>query len=62
MVVGIGILGVEVPDDRPVFLTTLAVHVAAGLICVVAGPSRRARPSVRDAIPAPAPSTCGAWL
>jgi hypothetical protein len=37
MVVGIGILGVEVPDDWPVFLTTLAVHVAAGLICVVAG-------------------------
>jgi hypothetical protein len=34
---GIGILGIEVPDDRPVFLATLTVHVAAGLTCVVAG-------------------------
>ena len=34
---GLGILGVEVPDDRPVFLATLAVHVAAGLTSVVAG-------------------------
>jgi hypothetical protein len=36
-VVGIGILGVEVPDDRPVFLAALAVHVAAGFTCVIAG-------------------------
>jgi hypothetical protein len=33
----IGILGIEVPDDRPVFLAALAVHIAAGLTCVVAG-------------------------
>lgn len=37
MVLGIDILAVEVPDDRSVFLVTLAVHVAAGLTCVVAG-------------------------
>src|SRR5256885_9406958 len=36
-VVGIGILGIAVPDGRPVFLAALAVHVAAGLTCVVAG-------------------------
>jgi len=36
-VLGIGILGIEVPDDRPVFLAALAVHVAAGLTCVVSG-------------------------
>ena len=30
-VLGIDILGIEVPDDRPVFLAALAVHVAAGL-------------------------------
>jgi UDP-N-acetylmuramyl pentapeptide phosphotransferase/UDP-N-acetylglucosamine-1-phosphate transferase len=29
--------GITIPDDRPVFLATLAVHVAAGLTCVVAG-------------------------
>jgi hypothetical protein len=31
------ILGVEVPDGRPVFLAVLAVHVAAGLTCVISG-------------------------
>jgi hypothetical protein len=36
-VLGIGILGIEVPDGRPVFLATLAVHVAAGATCVMAG-------------------------
>jgi hypothetical protein len=36
-VLGIDILGIEVPDDRPVFLAALAVHIAAGVICVVAG-------------------------
>jgi len=35
-VLGIGILGIQVPDDRPVFLAALAVHVAAGATCVVA--------------------------
>ncbi|GAA3436270.1 DUF2306 domain-containing protein [Kutzneria kofuensis] len=29
--------GLPVPDDRPVFLAALAVHVAAGAGCVVAG-------------------------
>ena len=46
-VLGIGILGIEVPDDRPVFLATLAVHIAAGLTCAVAGAlaaSARKRP------------------
>jgi uncharacterized membrane protein len=31
------ILGVEVPDSRPVFLVALAVHVAAAATAVVAG-------------------------
>jgi len=31
------ILGVEVPDSRPVFLVALGVHVVAGLTCVVSG-------------------------
>ena len=33
----IAIVGVEVPDARPVFLAVLAVHVAAGLAAAVAG-------------------------
>src|SRR5436190_6643709 len=36
-ILGVDILGIGVPDDRPVFLAALAVHVAAGLTCVVAG-------------------------
>jgi hypothetical protein len=36
-VLGIAILGVEVPDDRPVFLAALAAHVAAGATCVISG-------------------------
>jgi hypothetical protein len=31
------VLGVQVPDTRPLFLAVLAVHVAAGLAAVVAG-------------------------
>jgi hypothetical protein len=34
---GIVILGIPIPSSSPFFLTTLAVHVVAGLICVVAG-------------------------
>ena len=33
----IDIGGIEVPDNRPVFLAALAVHVLAGLVSVVAG-------------------------
>jgi uncharacterized membrane protein len=29
--------GIPIPDDRPIFLAVLAVHVAAGLTAVVAG-------------------------
>lgn len=29
--------GLPIPDGRPVFLVVLAVHVAAGVVCVVAG-------------------------
>jgi hypothetical protein len=29
--------GIPIPSDDPVFLSILAVHVAAGLVCVVAG-------------------------
>ena len=31
------VLGIEIPDEGPVFATILVVHVAAGLTCVVAG-------------------------
>ena len=56
-VLGIDILGIEVPDDRPVFPATLAVHVTAGLTCVVSGAlaaTARKRPGRH---PAPVPST-----
>jgi hypothetical protein len=33
----INILGLEIPDSRPVFLTALAVHVIAGAVSVVSG-------------------------
>jgi uncharacterized membrane protein HdeD (DUF308 family) len=29
--------GIPVPDSRPVFLAVLAVHVLAGMVCVIAG-------------------------
>ena len=35
--IAINILGFEIPDSRPVFLTALGVHVAAGLVCIVVG-------------------------
>jgi hypothetical protein len=31
------ILGVDVPDDRAVFLAALGVHIVAGLTCVISG-------------------------
>ena len=31
------ILGIPIPSSSPVFLTVVAVHVAAGLSCVIAG-------------------------
>lgn len=31
------ILGIPIPDAGPVFLTTLAIHVPAGLACVISG-------------------------
>lgn len=31
------ILGLEIPDAGPIFLTALALHVAAGLACVASG-------------------------
>ena len=34
---GIVVLGIPIPSSSPVFLTTLAVHVLAGLLCVIAG-------------------------
>lgn len=33
----IEVLGIEVPDAGPVFLAALAMHVVAGLVCVVSG-------------------------
>src|SRR5215467_7380859 len=34
---GIVVLGIPIPSSSPVFLSFVAVHVAAGLICTVAG-------------------------
>jgi hypothetical protein len=34
---GIVVLGIPIPSSSPVFLTVVAVHVAAGLSCVIAG-------------------------
>jgi hypothetical protein len=31
------VLGIPIPSDDPLFLATLALHVPAGLLCVVAG-------------------------
>jgi hypothetical protein len=43
----IAIAGISIPSDAPPFLAVLAVHVLAGLICVIAGvaamTSRKAR-------------------
>jgi len=36
-VLAINILGIEIPDSRPAFLATLAVHVTAGIVSVVSG-------------------------
>jgi hypothetical protein len=29
--------GIEIPSDHPLFLTLIAIHVLAGLICVISG-------------------------
>ena len=34
---GIVVLGIPIPSSSPLFLSILAVHVAAGLVCVIAG-------------------------
>jgi len=34
---GIVVLGIPIPSSSSVFLTIVAVHVAAGIVCVVAG-------------------------
>ena len=34
---GIEVLGIPIPSSSPLFLATLAVHVAAGLVCAIAG-------------------------
>jgi hypothetical protein len=34
---GVVVLGVPIPSSSPVFLTIVAVHVAAGLVCTIAG-------------------------
>jgi hypothetical protein len=34
---GVVILGIPIPSSSPVFLSIVAVHVAAGLVCTVAG-------------------------
>ena len=34
---GVVVLGIPIPSSSPVFLSIVAVHVAAGLVCTVAG-------------------------
>ena len=34
---GVVVLGIPIPSSSPVFLSIVAVHVAAGLVCAVAG-------------------------
>lgn len=34
---GLVVLGIPIPSSSPVFLTVVAMHVAAGLSCVIAG-------------------------
>lgn len=34
---GVVVLGIPIPSSSPVFLTVVAVHVAAGLVCPVTG-------------------------
>ena len=34
---GVVVLGIPIPSSSPVFLSIVAVHVAAGLTCTVAG-------------------------
>jgi hypothetical protein len=34
---GVVVLGIPIPSSSPLFLSIVAVHVAAGLICIVAG-------------------------
>ena len=34
---GIVVLGIPIPSSSPLFLTAVGVHVAAGLVCVIAG-------------------------
>jgi hypothetical protein len=34
---GVVVLGIPIPSSSPMFLSIVAVHVAAGLTCTVAG-------------------------
>jgi len=34
---GVVVLGIPIPSSSPMFLSTVAVHVAAGLVCAIAG-------------------------
>lgn len=34
---GVVVLGIPIPSSSPVFLSIIAVHVAAGIVCTVAG-------------------------
>jgi hypothetical protein len=47
------IAGIPLPSDTPLFLAVLAIHVGAGLVCVIAGPvamlSRKAKGRHRQA-------------
>jgi hypothetical protein len=34
---GVVVLGIPIPSSSPLFLSIVAIHVVAGLICTVAG-------------------------
>src|SRR5215475_14900451 len=34
---GVVVLGIPIPSSSPLFLSIVAIHVAAGLVCTIAG-------------------------
>jgi hypothetical protein len=57
---GIVVLGIPIPSSSPLFLSIVAVHVIAGLICTVAGIIAMWLPNAPVGIRVLARSTTGA--
>ena len=58
---GVVVLGIPIPSSSPFFLSIVAVHVAAGVSCTVAGIVAMLAPKRRGRYPSAAPSTIGFW-